>query len=164
MVPESLKVARLFEMMRTQRAHMAFAMDEYGAFAGLVTLEDLLEEIVGEIADESDEDEARYQIIETDSGWEAHGLVPLANVERMIGLTVEDELDANTLSGLFMQRLERMSEVGDCIEESDFLLRVAEIEDNYVAKVIIEKVSKTTATSSDPTQVNSTNGDESTPA
>jgi len=164
MVPESLKVARLFEMMRTQRAHMAFAMDEYGAFAGLVTLEDLLEEIVGEIADESDEDEARYQIIETDRGWEAHGLVPLANVERMIGLTVEDELDANTLSGLFMQRLERMIEVGDCIEESDFLLRVAEIEDNYVAKVIIEKISKPAANRPEPPQVNSGNGDESTPA
>jgi CBS domain containing-hemolysin-like protein len=140
MVPESLKVSRVFEMMRTERAHMAFAMDEYGAFAGLVTLEDLLEEIVGEIADESDDVEARYGIVRTERGWEAHGLVPLANVERVIGIAVEDDLDANTLSGLFMQRLERMTKVGDRLEEGDYLLRVAEIEDNYVAKVEIEKI------------------------
>jgi len=140
MVPESLKVSRLFEIMRTERAHMAFAMDEYGAFAGLVTFEDLLEEIVGEIADEGDDPEARYAIKQTRDGWEAHGLVPLADVERVVGLAVEDELDANTLSGLFMQRLERMSEVGDTLEEGDYRLRVVEIEDNYVAKVAIEKV------------------------
>jgi len=140
MVPESLKVSRLFEIMRTERAHMAFAMDEYGAFAGLVTFEDLLEEIVGEIADEGDDPEARYAIKQTGNGWEAHGLVPLADVERVVGLAVEDELDANTLSGLFMQRLERMSEVGDTLEEGDYRLRVVEIEDNYVAKVAIEKV------------------------
>jgi CBS domain containing-hemolysin-like protein len=142
MVPESLKVSRLFEILRSERAHMALAMDEYGAFAGVVTLEDLLEEIVGEIADEGDEFEARYGIVATENGWEAHGLVPLADVERVIGLRVEDDLDANTLSGLFMQRLERMSKVGDSLEEADFVLRVVEIEDNYVAKVVIEKVAE----------------------
>lgn len=140
MIPETLKVARMFEIMRTERAHMAFVMDEYGAFAGLVTLEDLLEEIVGEIADEGDEIEPRYGVVATERGWEAHGLAPLADVERIVGLKVDD-LDANTLSGLFMQRLERMTEVGDSIEESGFVLRAQEIEDNYVAKVSIEKIS-----------------------
>jgi CBS domain containing-hemolysin-like protein len=148
MVPESLKVSRLFELMRTEHAHMAFAMDEYGAFAGLVTLEDLLEEIVGEIADEGDEIEARYSIVVTDLGWEAHGLVPLADVERVVGMKVEDELDANTLSGLFMQRLERMSKVGDSLVEGDYQLRVVEIEDNYVAKVAIEKIAQPSVQSS----------------
>lgn len=140
MVPEALKVSRLFEIMRTERAHMAFVMDEYGAFAGLVTLEDLLEEIVGEIADESDQHDVRYGIVAVEDGWEAHGLVPLSDVERIVGLKVDESLDANTLSGLFMQRLERMTEEGDTITEGDFLLRAISIEDHYAAKVKIEKI------------------------
>ena len=151
MIPETLKVSRLFEIMRSDRAHMAFVMDEYGALAGLVTLEDLLEEIVGEIADESDELEPRYGIVATESGWEAHGLVPLADVERIVGLAVDESLDANTLSGLFMQRLERMVEVGDSIEEGGFVLHARHIEDNYVAKVSIEKIPEPTQASGQET-------------
>jgi CBS domain containing-hemolysin-like protein len=139
MIPETQKVSRLFEIMRENRAHMALVMDEYGAFSGLVTLEDLLEEIVGEIEDESDRSATKYVIKQTETGWEAHGLVPLADLERMTGLTVGDTLDVNTLSGLFMERLERMTEVGDSIEEDGFLLRAEEIEDNYVSRVAIER-------------------------
>lgn len=158
MVPETLKVSRLFEIMRTQRAHMAFVMDEYGAFAGLVTLEDLLEEIVGEIADESDEQATRYEIVEVEGGWEAHGLVPLSDVERSVGLEVDEDVDANTLSGLFMQRLERMTEAGDSIEEGDFLLRALAIKDNYVARVRIEKIA-----TSDPSEEDVSGEDDTQP-
>ncbi|MDX1515058.1 MAG: hemolysin family protein, partial [Gammaproteobacteria bacterium] len=140
-VPETLRVARLFETMRTKRHHMAFVVDEYGDFIGLVTLEDLLEEIVGDIDDEMDLGAAKYQIkeIEKDRLWEVHGLASLADVERATGLVVPADLEANTLSGLFMQRLGRMPRVGDQILEEDYRLSVAEMKDNHVEHVKMEK-------------------------
>jgi len=141
MVPESQKVSQLFESMRRHRAHMAFVIDEYGSLAGVVTLEDLLEEIVGEIQDETDvdDDEAMLSQIDADT-WRADGLVSLTDIERAIGLKVPAELDANTLSGLFMQRLSRMPETGDMIVESDFRLTVESLNDNRVGQVLVERI------------------------
>ncbi|HPF13362.1 MAG TPA: hemolysin family protein, partial [Planctomycetota bacterium] len=140
-VPESQKVPQLFELMRQSRAHMAFVIDEYGTFVGAVTLEDLLEEIVGEIEDETDEQDALTGIEPIGEGqWEADGLVSLGDLDRMIGLTVPATLDANTLSGLFMERLARMPEVGDSLVERGFLLTVLSIQEHRVGRATITRV------------------------
>jgi CBS domain containing-hemolysin-like protein len=141
MVPESQKVSSLFDSMRRNKAHMTFVIDEYGTLSGVVTLEDLLEEIVGEIQDETDveRDEATIIEIGTDS-WRADGLLSLTDIERAIGLKVPSELDANTLSGLFMQRLSRMPETGDCITEEEFRLTVESLIENRVGQVMIERL------------------------
>ena len=141
-VPETQKVSELFEIMRTNRAHLAIVVDEYGSFAGIVSLEDLLEEIVGEIHDETDAVQAEFTIESVaDDRWEADGLVTLSDLEKAIGFLVPDDLDANTLSGLFMSRLQRMPEVGDEIIESSHKLRVLSYEDRRVGRVSIEKIS-----------------------
>jgi len=139
-VPENLRLAILFESMRSERAHMALVVDEYGQFAGLITLEDLLEEIVGEIADETDEAGTKYPIVAVSSGWEAHGLASLGDVERATELEVADDVDANTLSGLLMQRLGRMPVVGDSIVENRFRLDVTAMKDNHVEQVRMERI------------------------
>lgn len=140
-VPETFRIARLFESMRKKRHHMAFVVDEYGDFIGLVTLEDLLEEIVGDIDDETDDIVTRYEIREVEKGyqWEAHGFATLADVQRATGLEVPHDLEANTLSGLFMQRLGRMPDVGDTILEEAYRLSVTEMKDNHVERVKMEK-------------------------
>ena len=102
-VPETQKVSRLFELMRQERAHMACIIDEYGTFVGIVTLEDLLEEIVGEIADETDVTEQVFPVEEAGDHWIAHGLASLADIERLTGFTVPASYKANTVSGLLMR-------------------------------------------------------------
>lgn len=137
-VPESQLIAKLFDQMRLRRAHMACVVDEYGVFIGIVTLEDLLEEIVGEIHDETDTALADSAIVRLgDESWEADGLISLSDLERVIELEVEESLDANTLSGLCMQRLARMPQPGDELQESGFRLRVLSLVDNRVGKVHI---------------------------
>lgn len=141
-VPETLRIARLFESMRSKRAHMAIVVDEYGEFIGVVTLEDLLEEIVGDIDDETDEGPTKYEIRALDDHrWQAHGLASLADVQRATGLVVPPDLGANTLSGLFMQRLRRMPAVGDRITEQEYQLIVEGMKDNRVDQVVLEKLS-----------------------
>ena len=141
-VPETLKVAKLFEDMRSRQAHMAIVVDEYGSFAGMVTLEDLLEEIVGEIADELDEQQTEYPITQlADNHWEAHGLVSLSTVERTTGIDIPDELDANTLSGLFMLELQRIPVAGDSLIFNNMEMTIQAIRDNRADKIILKKLS-----------------------
>ena len=141
-VPESQRIAKLFDLMRIRRAHMACVVDEYGTFIGVITLEDLIEEIVGDIQDETDTEQPSTAVTVIDeTHWEADGLISLTDLERSIGLKIDDQLDANTLSGLFMQRLARMPETGDEILENSYKLRVLNKDEYRVGTVYIELLS-----------------------
>jgi CBS domain containing-hemolysin-like protein len=139
-VPETIPVQKVFEMMRASRNHMVFVVDEYGEFVGLVTLEDLLEEIVGDISDELDENVSEYAVIRHQDHWTAHGLAPLSDVERSTGFAVPPEVEANTLSGLFAALLDRMPVKGDWVLIGDFRLSVLDMKDLHVEQVRIEEV------------------------
>ena len=139
-VPETLKISSLFETMRSKKAHMACVIDEYGSFIGLVTMEDLLEEIVGDIIDETDDEASEFPIIPDGSGWQAHGFSSLSDVERITGYVVADRLNANTLSGLFMTHLQRIPRAGDQIEDGGFRFIVSAVKDRRVDIVKIERI------------------------
>jgi CBS domain containing-hemolysin-like protein len=143
MLPDTLNASQLFEQMRGAQAHMALVVDEYGELVGLITLEDVLEELVGDIGDELDEQVAEYPIEDMGDHWEAHGLADLSEVAKRTGLDLEDDLQAHTLSGLFMERLGRMPVVDDQIIEDRLLLRVMKIKDRRVERVCITQQADT---------------------
>lgn len=143
-VPETMRVQVLFEIMRTNRAHMACVIDEYGAFVGLVTMEDLLEELVGDISDETDQPSSEAVVQKVEGGWVADGLASLADVEREIGLEIDDRFNANTLSGLFMTRLQRIPVEGDEVVENGFRLVASKTTNRRVTIVQIELVTPST--------------------
>lgn len=137
LVPETQPISNLFEAMRRTRTHMALAMDEYGAFSGVVTLEDILEEIVGEISDELDIDEPDELVTWAVDHWEADGLLSITDLERVVDVSFPDNLGANTITGLFMQKLSRMPQPNDFVEESGLRMVAVSIEKNRVGQVHI---------------------------
>jgi magnesium and cobalt exporter, CNNM family len=140
-VPENQQAAILFEHMRSERAHMALVIDEYGAFVGVVTMEDLLEEIVGEIHDETDSLAVNLEVVEiAENVWEADGLVSLNDLEKTIGFEPPAGADVNTLSGLFMRQFERVPEEADEFTLSGFEFVVVSVEEHRVGKARITRL------------------------
>ena len=139
-VPESQRISLVFETMRQERAHMVLVVDEYGAFTGVATLEDLLEEIVGEISDELDTDEPDEGITEHEGYWEASGLTALSDVERAIGLEAPEAASCNTLSGLAMYCIGRMPVEGDTFDVAGFRVAVMSVSERRVERVRLEKI------------------------
>ncbi|HEY9616275.1 MAG TPA: hemolysin family protein [Microcoleaceae cyanobacterium] len=124
-VPETKPVADLLSEMKKNRLHIAIVRDEFGGTAGLVTLEDVLEEIVGEIRDEYDAEEEREfrQIGEHEGIFKIRASIATVNNELDIQLPRED---AATLAGLFLEELQRPPEAGDRLQIDHIALRVLE--------------------------------------
>lgn len=117
-VPPSMKLPSLLLRMRTTRCHLALVVDEYGGTDGLVSIEDLVEEIIGEIDDEHDDDEAPQLLARGDGVWEADARVDIEDFEEETGadLTLEDEEDVDTLGGLVFALVGRVPARGEIVK------------------------------------------------
>lgn len=134
-VPETKKVAELLREMRQSKTHLAIVVDEYGGTAGLVTIEDILEEIVGEIQDEYDSEEALVRhLSEREAIVDA--LAPLGQVNELLSLRLDAD-DVDTIGGFVYDRLGRVPEPGDEVVADGVRLTVVAIDGNRIKKVRI---------------------------
>lgn len=112
-IPETRSIKSLFKEMQSQKIHMEIVIDEYGQTAGIVTMEDILEEIVGNILDEYDVDE--QFIIRSENAWTMNGMTPLEDVqdELHIEFPEEDMDNYDTINGLLISKLDRIPKEGE---------------------------------------------------
>lgn len=113
-IPESLPLPKVLEALRENRRQLACVVDEHGGFAGIVSFEDIAEEVVGEIWDEDDEDVPEPTVRE-DGSWELAARLRLDEVATLTGVDLPEDEDYDTVSGLVMDRLERIAEPGDSV-------------------------------------------------
>ncbi len=133
-IPEAKHLDSLLADMQAQRNHMAIVVDEYGGVAGLVTLEDIVEEIVGEIQDEYDqEEESPYQILEN-GDMLFQGKIDLGSFNEVMGTQV-DTAEADTLGGYIYSQLGRVPSAGERVQNEDFVLTVEQVSSRRIRKV-----------------------------
>ncbi|MFC0673437.1 hemolysin family protein [Brachybacterium hainanense] len=123
-LPETVPLDSLLLDLRELGAQMAVVVDEYGGTSGIVTLEDVIEEIVGEVSDEHDEGEPERFAREGEDGWLVSGLMRPDEIRRELGVIVPESSDYDTLGGLVMDELRRIPEIGDVVETAGLRLEV----------------------------------------
>ena len=141
-VPESVRTDVLFQEMQSRKQHMAIVVDEYGGTSGLITLEDLLEEIVGNIYDEFDPKEEPEITRLSDGRWRISGSAELESVAKALDVQLPDDLEYDTLGGLVFSRLTEIPSDGKHPVVECFGLRISveQIADRRVEWAIVEKI------------------------
>lgn len=140
-VPDTQSVDTLFEDMQLKKIHMAIAVDEYGQMAGVVALEDILEEIVGNILDEYDEDE-RMILKQGTSRYVMRGMAPLDEVEDALGIDLkQEEYDFDTLNGFLITQLGRLPSDDEkpVVHYEGYRFHVLDAKNNMVRTVRVVK-------------------------
>jgi len=137
-VPQAISVNRLLQEFRARRQHIAIVLDEYGGTAGLVTLEDLLEEIVGEVSGPFDEQPPEIQPL-ADGQVLIDGLTLIDDVNEELGLHLSDP-HYNTIAGYVLGRLGRIPGVGDAVEVDGVRLEVREMDGLRIARLLLQRL------------------------
>ena len=137
-VPEVMKVVKLLKEMQRRKTHLAIVVDEFGGTSGIVTLEDVVEEIVGEIHDESDVEEKRIKVL-ADGVIVADGSVPLRELEEHLGVDFPEGGDYETLGGFLTATAGRVPPPGSLVVWGGLTFTVKQADDRRVLKVEIAR-------------------------
>lgn len=140
-VPETKRVAELLREMQNEKMHIAIVVDEFGAVVGLATLEDLIEEVVGDITDEYDEEESpKMESLGADE-WLVDARVPLDEINHNLQLHLP-EGDWDTLGGLLIDAFERVPLRGDVIDIGEYRFWIEQTSGRRVRRVRVKRISK----------------------
>ena len=137
-IPETSKLNSIFKNMQADKLHLQVVVDEYGQTSGIICMEDILEEIVGNIFDEHDEVE--YNIVKiNNNSYQVKGLTPLEEITKTIGILYGED-DYDTLNGYLISKLDRIPEddEGTEIKENDVTYHILSVEDKMITLVRID--------------------------
>src|SRR2546422_4547509 len=136
-VPETARLERLLQLFLERKLPLAIVVDEFGGTTGMITLENILEELVGQIQDEFDQ-EKPLLLRSGENAWEALGALPLHELEELVGEPLQEE-GITTVSGWVTQRLGGFPKAGDVLMIGPYELRVLEMEGTRVGRLILAK-------------------------
>jgi putative transporter len=139
-VPPVMKVFDLLQMMQRKKRHMAVVVDEHGGMLGIVTMEDTLEELVGEIWDETDIIEDEITIVEENQLYEVKGTYSLHKLCELLGIVPADDWISSTVSGFMIEQLERVPQEGDTFIYDHFTFKATGVKQRRVNKVQVKRV------------------------
>ena len=137
-VPDSMQISDLLRELQSRRTHMAIVVNEFGTVIGLVSIEDLLEEIVGEIRDEFDIDEEQPVQELPDGSLLVQGSFPLADLKERYGVPFEETQDYRTVAGFVLARLKRFPKGGEALTEAGYKMTVVVLDGRRLRKIRIE--------------------------
>lgn len=137
-VPETISVRSLLSQFRDKRLHIAIVLDEFGGTAGLVTLEDLLEELVGEVSDPFDLDDPAFQL-QSDGSFLIDGLALISDVNQRLNLHLEDP-DYDTIAGFTLGKLGHIPSLHEQTESDGIVLGIEEMDGLRIARISIQKI------------------------
>jgi magnesium and cobalt exporter, CNNM family len=139
-VPETKVLTELLEEFKERKRHLAVVVDEFGSTAGVITVEDVLEQLVGEIEDEFDVPPPEQPVLEGKIALQLEGAVGIRDLESQYQLTLPRDGTFETLAGFVLARLQRIPRVGEGFDYEDHRFTVEEMEGHRIAKVRIEKL------------------------
>lgn len=137
-VPQTMSVQQFVRAVQRQRSHMAVVVDEFGGTAGIITLHDAVEQVVGSLRDEDDEEPPPYEQT-PEGGYRVDGSLPLDDLSELIGVPLEDE-EHNTVAGFLMARMEKVPSVGDMFDYTGVRFTVEHVEGKRAESVRVERV------------------------
>ena len=146
-VPETATADRLLRVFQKRTLHLAVVVDEYGGTSGIVTLEDVLEEIVGEVQDEFDE-EPPEMAPSVDGTLSVSGSARLETIARALGAAEEvADAEVDTVAGFVQERLGRLAKEGDHVRLGGYILRVDQVRRNRIVNLTATREQSSTASS-----------------
>ncbi|WP_448820899.1 hemolysin family protein [Cetobacterium sp.] len=138
-VPETKSIIEILQEFKSKKVHIALVLDEYGGIGGILTIEDLLEEIVGEIRDEFDNEEEESIKEIDDNRYEVDAMLDIETINKNLNIDLPISEDYESLGGLIMSELGKIPAIGDIVDFQNVRLVVVEVEKMRVSKVEIQR-------------------------
>jgi len=136
-IPESKKLDSLLQEFKVKKSHMAVVVDEHGGVAGIVTLEDVVEEIIGEIVDETDRMVPDIVKLKGNK-WLVSGKIDIDDLNKEIGISIPDSSNYDTFSGFFLEEIERIPKPGETIKIDTWTITVKDMDANRIQSFILK--------------------------